>query len=101
MILVTSEVNKNRGCPRRGDRSLGGRAGFDAGGGGEAGEVAGATGDDGGLMADGGSNDDGINGVRGSGCCAGHAVRAPGGGLMGEDVAALEHRRDLARGRRA
>jgi hypothetical protein len=74
---------------------------FDADGVGDAGEVAGVAGDDGGLVADGGGDDDGVDDVGdvgGAGGCAGDAGGSAGGRVVGEDVACLEDSRDLVLG---
>jgi hypothetical protein len=69
-------AGRPEGCGRPPGFALGmgsGReqADLDADGGGEAGEVAGVAGYDGGLVADGGGDDDGIDDVGGAGCRAG------------------------------
>jgi len=67
------------------------RAGFDADGVGDASQVAGVTGENGGLVAHGGGDDDGIDDVSGAGGRAGDAGGAPGGLVVGNDVAAFDH----------
>jgi hypothetical protein len=59
------------------------------------GQVAGVAGDDGGLVADGGHDDDRVDDVGGPGGGAGDASGTAGGLVVGEDVAGLEYPEDL------
>jgi len=65
---------------------------------GDAGQVAGVACDNGGLVADGGHDNDGIDDVRGPGGGAGDASGTAGALVIGEDVAGLEDPRDLVLG---
>jgi len=65
---------------------------------GDAGQVAGAAGDDGGLVADGGHDDDRVDNIEGPGDGAGHAPGAAGALVAGEDVAGFEYPGDLVLG---
>src|SRR5260370_8683429 len=56
---------------------------------GDASQVTGVAGDNGGLVADGGHDDDRVDYVRGPGGGAGDASGAAGALVVGEDVAAL------------
>src|SRR6266851_2687580 len=65
---------------------------------GDASQVAGVAGDNGGLVADGGHDDDRVDYVRGPGGGAGDASGAAGARVVGEDVAGLEDPGDLVLG---
>ena len=65
---------------------------------GDAGQVAGVAGDHGGLVTDGGYDDDRVDHVGGPGGGAGDTSGAAGALVVGEDVAGFEYPGDLVLG---